>query len=92
MTRRGRRAQPVEDMSSGQEVVDEGAERYMWAFPEGDRVVFSIPGLRDLMFSVNEARTIGGMLIRTADEIVKNCNDSVEVGGDNGASGEFPIF
>lgn len=91
MTKRARRARPVGAMSPDEEVVDEGAERYMWAFSEGDRVVLSIPGLRDLKLSVNEARTIGEMLIRTADEIAVHRENLVEGGDENDRSEECPI-
>lgn len=91
MTKRARRAQPDGAVYSGKEVVDEGAERYMWAFPEGDGIVLSIPGLRDLKLSVSEARTIGGMLIRTADETVEDCKDPAENNGDSDHYGECPI-
>lgn len=91
MTKRARRAQPVGAMSSGKEVADEGSERYMWAFPEGDGVVLSIPGLRDLKLSLSEARTIGEMLIRTADETTGSCKNLVEGGDDNDRYGECQI-
>jgi hypothetical protein len=48
---------------------DEGAERYMWAFREGATVILSIPGIRDLNLSADEARTIGRMLMDTADDV-----------------------
>jgi hypothetical protein len=47
----------------------EGAERYMWAFRDGKAIVLSIPGIRDLKLSVDEARTIGRMLMETADDV-----------------------
>jgi hypothetical protein len=57
---------------------DEGAERYMWAFREGTAVILSIPGIRDLTLSADEARTIGRMLIDTADDAdrEKSSNES----------------
>jgi hypothetical protein len=55
-----------------EETATEGAERYMWAFQQGNRIVLSIPGLRDLKLSIREARTIGKMLIETADEASHN--------------------
>ena len=55
-----------------EETATEGAERYMWAFQQGNRIILSIPGLRDLKLSIREARTIGKMLIETADEASHN--------------------
>jgi hypothetical protein len=51
--------------------VVEGAERYIWVFPDGERLVLAIPGLRGLKFSVEEARAVGEMLIQAADETVQ---------------------
>lgn len=54
----------------------------MWVFPEGHHIVLTIPGLRDLELTVNDARTIGEILIQTADEMTKHRNDQAE-GEDN---------
>jgi hypothetical protein len=86
MTRRARRSQSVEVKSSGKGVVDEGAERYIWVFPEEDRLVLAIPGLRGLKFSVDEARAIGEMLIQAADEMAKRGRDRGEGGDYDGGS------
>jgi hypothetical protein len=66
--------------------VVEGAERYLWVFPDGDRLVLAIPGLRGLKFSIDEARAIGEMLIQAADETVQQ--QIRAQGGDNDASSE----
>jgi hypothetical protein len=50
---------------------DDGAERYMWAFPDGNHVILAIPGLRNLTLEAAEARTIGEIIIQTADAITK---------------------
>jgi hypothetical protein len=68
---------------------DEGAERYMWTFLEGNKIVLAIPGLRDLKLSANEARTIGDMLIQAADEATGNRRNQTE--GDNGSTEEYPV-
>jgi hypothetical protein len=91
MTTRVRRAQSVEVKSGDQGVVDEGAERYIWVFPEGDRLVLAIPGLRGLKFSVDEAMTIGEMLIQAADEMPENRRDLGDGGDDDGGSEEHPV-
>ncbi len=85
MTTRARRSQSVEAKSADKGVVDEGAERYIWVFPEGDRLVLAIPGLRGLKFSVEEARAIGEMLIQTADEMAEPRRDPGECGDDGGS-------
>jgi hypothetical protein len=69
--------------------VDEGAERYIWVFPEGDRIVLAIPGLRGLAFSMQEARAVGEMLIQAADEMTERQMNLAE-GGDNRGSSEEP--
>lgn len=69
---------------------DEGAERYMWVFPEGHHIVLTIPGLRDLKLNVNDARTIGEILIQTADEITKHHSNETESGDDDGSIEEHP--
>lgn len=72
MTARTPRNNSTEAKSATEETATEGAERYMWAFQQGNRIVLSIPGLRDLKLSIREARTIGTMLIETADEASQN--------------------
>ena len=67
-------------------IVVEGAERYLWVFPDGDRLVLAIPGLRGLKFSIEEARAVGEMLIQAADETVQQHIRAQ--GGDNDASSE----
>jgi hypothetical protein len=90
MTTRARRSQPVEATVSGKGVV-EGAERYIWVFPEGQQVVLAIPGLRGLKFSVEEARTVGEMLTQAADEMTKQHSNSEGNGSDHGGSEEPPV-
>jgi len=68
MTARAGR-EPPQGKRPAVSVGDEGSERYMWAYPEGDHVVLSIPGLRDLELSGDDARIIGEELIATADEL-----------------------
>jgi hypothetical protein len=46
----------------------------MWAFPEEDDVILSIPGLRDLRLTVPEAKAVGEMLIETADDTLRRQN------------------
>jgi hypothetical protein len=85
MTTRTRRSRaPKANRSDG--IVVEGAERYLWVFPDGDRLVLAIPGLRGLKFSIDEARAIGEMLIQAADETVQQ--QIRAQGGDNDASSE----
>jgi hypothetical protein len=43
MTTRARRSQAVEAKSSSKGIVDEGAERYIWVFPEGNQLVPQYP-------------------------------------------------
>lgn len=69
---------------------DEGAERYMWAFSEGNSVVLAIPGLRDLTLDADEARTIGKMLIQTADEVTDYHRNQTEGDDSNGSPEEYP--
>ena len=70
MSTRARRSRaPTANASDG--IVVEGAERYIWVFPDGDRLVLAIPGLRGLKFSIEEARAVGEMLIQAADETVQ---------------------
>jgi hypothetical protein len=85
MTIRARRSRaPKANPSDG--IVVEGAERYIWVFPDGDRLVLAIPGLRGLKFSVEEARAVGEMLIHAADETVQQHIRAQ--GGDNDAGSE----
>jgi hypothetical protein len=91
MTTRARRTQSIEAKSSDKGIVDEGAERYIWVFPEGNRLVLAIPGLRGLNFSVQEARSIGEMLIQTADEMTQHSRDLGESGDDDGGSEACPV-
>jgi hypothetical protein len=91
MTRRARRSQAVEGKSAGEGIVDEGAERYIWVFPEGNQLVLAIPGLRGLKFSMNEARTVGEMLIQAADEMTEHHENLVEGGDNHGSSEECEV-
>lgn len=72
MTARAPRNNSTEAKPAAEETAAEGAERYMWAFQQGNRIVLSIPGIRDLKLGIREARTIGNMLIETADEASQN--------------------
>ncbi len=76
MTTRARRSHAGGAKSFGKGVVDEGAERYLWVFPEKNQLVLAIPGLRGLKFSVDEARTVGEMLIQAADELAQVSQES----------------
>jgi hypothetical protein len=62
--------------------VVEGAERYIWVFPEGDRLVLAIPGLRGLKFGIDEARAVAEMLIQAADETAQHHTTLAENGND----------
>ena len=85
MNTRARRSRaPKVNPSDG--IVVEGAERYLWVFPDGERLVLAIPGLRGLKFSIEEARAVGEMLIHAADETVQQ--QIRAQGGDNDASSE----
>ena len=85
MSTRARRSRaPKANPSDG--IVVEGAERYLWVFPDGERLVLAIPGLRGLKFSVEEARTVGEMLIHAAEETVQHRIRAQ--GGDNDAGSE----
>ena len=85
MSTRARRSRaPEVNPSDG--IVVEGAERYLWVFPDGDRLVLAIPGLRGLKFSIEEARAVGEMLIHAADETVQHHIRAQ--GGDNDAGSE----
>ena len=85
MSTRARRSRaPKANPSDG--IVVEGAERYIWVFPDGDRLVLAIPGLRGLKFSIEEARAVGEMLIHAADETVQQHIRAQ--GGDDDAGSE----
>lgn len=89
MTTRARRPRSVEAKFTDKGVVEEGAERYMWVFREGNQLVLAIPGLRGLKFSSDEARGVGEMLIQAADEMTGHHGNLGE-GGDNHGSPEEP--
>lgn len=91
MTTRARRSRSAEVKSSDAGIVDEGAERYIWVFPEENQLVLAIPGLRGLKFSVDEARAVGEMLIQAADEMTVNHTNPRESDGSNGSSEEHPV-
>ncbi len=91
MTTRARRSHAGGAKSFDKGVVDEGAERYTWVFPEGNQLVLAIPGLRGLKFSVEEARTVGEMLIQAADEMTRHQRNLGEGGDNNGSSEEPPV-
>jgi hypothetical protein len=69
--RTGRGAEPI---ARRQAADTEGAERYMWAFPEKEEIILSIPGLRDLRLTIPEAKEIGEMLIEIADDTLRRQN------------------
>jgi hypothetical protein len=89
MTTRARRSHAVEAKFTDNGIVVEGAERYIWVFPEGDQIVLAIPGLRGLKFSVHEARAVGEMLIQAANEMPEQ-QDCLAEGGDGCGSSEEP--
>ena len=91
MTEQARRLKAVEVKSTSAGIVDEGAERYIWVFPEGNRLVLAIPGLRGLKFSTQEARTIGEMLIQAADEMTGHEKSLTEGGDSCGSSEKSPV-
>jgi hypothetical protein len=88
MTGQARRGKTPHVTSPVGSLGDEGAERYMWAFREGNQVVLAIPGLRDLTLDADEARTIGKLLIQTADEITEHHRNRAEGGDSNGSPKE----
>ncbi len=90
MTARTRRARSAKAKSSAAGIVEEGAERYIWVFPEGQQVVLAIPGLRGLKFSVEEARAVAEMLIQAADEMTANHRNPRESDGSDGSAEEHP--
>jgi hypothetical protein len=87
MTTRARRSRTVGAKPSDAGIVDEGAERYIWVFPEGDQLVLAIPGLRGLKFSIEEARSVAEMLTQAADETAGN-HRTPAGGSDNDGSPE----
>lgn len=91
MTTRARRSPSIEAKSGDNGVVDEGAERYIWVFPEGSQLVLAIPGLRGLKFSIHEARAVGEMLIQAADEMTGHHGNLVEGGDSHGGSEECQV-
>lgn len=91
MTTRARRPRSVEAKFTDKGVVEEGAERYMWVFREGNRLVLAIPGLRGLKFSSDEARGVGEMLIQAADEMTERHKNLGKGGDGNGSSKECPV-
>lgn len=90
MATRTRRARAVKAQSCAAGVVEEGAERYIWVFPEGQQVVLAIPGLRGLKFSVEEAHAVAEMLTQTASEITKQQTNPRESDGGHGSAEEHP--
>ena len=89
MTTRTRRARSAKANSLAEGIV-EGAERYIWVFPEGEQVVLALPGLRGLKFSVQEARAVGEMLIQTADEMTDHQKNLTKGGDNRGSTEEHP--
>jgi hypothetical protein len=87
MTTRARRSRAVGAKPSDAGIVVEGAERYIWVFPEGDQLVLAIPGLRGLKFSIDEARAVAEMLTKAADETSGN-HRTLAGGSDNDGSPE----
>ena len=84
-----RRARSAKAESLAAPIV-EGAERYIWVFPEGEQVVLALPGLRGLKFSVEEARSVAEMLIQAADEMTKHQRNPSESDGGHGSAEEHP--
>lgn len=91
MTTRARRSRSTEVKWSNAGIVEEGAERYIWVFPEENQLVLAIPGLRGLKFSVDEGRAVGEMLIQAADEMTNNHRNPRESEGSHGSSEEHPV-
>jgi hypothetical protein len=63
----------------------------MWSFVQANQVVLSIPGLRDLELSADDARAIGEMLIAHAGEAARYKSGPIrepEPEPVNGAEGE----
>ena len=90
MTGQARRGKTPHVTSPVGSLGDEGVERYMWAFPEGNQVVLAIPGLRDLTLDADEARAIGKLLIQTADEMTEHHRNQTEGGDSHGSPEEHP--
>ena len=86
---RTRRARSAKTKAFAAGIVEEGAERYIWVFPEGQQVVLAIPGLRGLKFSVEEARVVAEMLIQAADEMTKHHRNPRESDGSDGGPEEY---
>jgi hypothetical protein len=76
MTARRRRGEPLDAQQTAGELAD-GAERYMWAFIEGDHVILSIPGIRDLELSSDDAQMIGEMLLARSNEAKNRASNKV---------------
>jgi hypothetical protein len=89
MTTRARRSRAAE-VKPSDGIAVEGAERYIWVFPEGDQLVLAIPGLRGLKFSAEEAQAVGEMLIQAAAEMTDCQKRQVEGGGSYGSTEEPP--
>ncbi|MFT7841355.1 hypothetical protein Q5530_34915 [Saccharothrix sp. BKS2] len=45
-----------------------GAERYIWVYAKRESVVLSVPGVRDLEFSFNDAREVADSMNKSADD------------------------
>jgi hypothetical protein len=90
MTRKTRRSRSTKDQSFGAGIVEEGAERYIWIYPEGQQLILAIPGLRGLRFSIEEARTVADMLTQAADEMTTNHPNPRESDGSHGSTKEHP--
>jgi hypothetical protein len=90
MTTRTRRTRSTKAQSVAAGIVEEGAERYIWVYPEGKQLVLAIPGLRGLKFTVDEARSVGEMLIQTVDEMTADHRNKKESEGKHGGSEEHP--
>jgi hypothetical protein len=90
MTGQARRGKTSHDTPSVGSLGDEGVERYIWAFSEGNQVLLSIPGLRDLTLDADEARALGKLLIQTADELTEHHRNQTEGGNRHGSPEEHP--
>jgi hypothetical protein len=86
---RTRRARSAKTKAFAAGIVEEGAERYIWVYPEGQQVVLAIPGLRGLKFSVEEARVVAEMLIQATDEMTKHHRNPRESDGSDGSTEEY---
>lgn len=76
MTRRAwrRAGRGTEPVARYQDTDAQGAERYMWTFPDKDEIILSIPGLRDLRLTIPEAIAVGEMLIEAANDALRRKN------------------